>query len=111
MNKYYVILLFSVLIASISQIILKISANKHHESIIKEYLNIHVICGYGLLFISTILTILALKGLPYKSVPIIETIGYIYILILSKIFLKERITKKMLIGNVIIIVGIIVFNI
>lgn len=111
MNKYHVILLFSVLIASISQIILKKSANRHYESIIKEYLNVNVICGYGLLFLSTILTILALKGLPYKSVPVIETIGYIYILLLSRIFLKEKITKKMIIGNAIIIIGIVVFNI
>lgn len=111
MSKYYIILLCSVLIASISQIILKKSANKNYGSIIKEYLNIYVICGYGLLFASTILTIFALRGLPYKSVPIMETMGYIYILILSKLILKEKITKKMLAGNAIIIIGIIVFNI
>lgn len=110
MNKYRIILLFSVLISSISQIILKKSANKHYESIIKEYTNLYVLTGYGLLFLSTILTIFALKGLPYKSVPIIETIGYIYILLLSRVLLKEKITKKIIIGNVIIISGIIIFN-
>lgn len=110
MNKYIVVLLISVFIASISQIILKKSANKKYETIIKEYLNIQVICGYCLLFISTILTIISLKGLPYKTVPIIETVGYIYILILSRIFLKEKITRKMIIGNIIIISGIVIFN-
>lgn len=110
MNKYSIILLFSVLISSISQIILKKSANKNYESIIKEYMNLYVLTGYALLFLSTILTIFALKGLPYKSVPIIETIGYIYILLLSRLLLKEKITKKMIIGNVIIISGVIVFN-
>ncbi|MDY2729778.1 MAG: EamA family transporter [Clostridium sp.] len=111
MNKYVLILLGSVLIASISQIILKKSANKEHSSLIKEYLNIQVIVGYGLLFCSTIMTILALKGLPYKNVPIFETLGYVFILVLSNIFLKEKITKKKLVGNIIIILGIIIFNI
>lgn len=110
MSKYLVVLLISVLIASISQIILKKSADKKHKNIIREYFNFQVIIGYGLLFLSSILTIISLKGLPYKSVPIIETLGYMYILILSKIFLQEKLTKKKIYGNVIIIIGIIVFN-
>lgn len=110
MNKYIIILLFSVFIASISQIVLKKSANKKHQTLMKEYLNIQVIVGYGLLFISTILTIFALRGLPYKSVPIIEATGYVYILILSHLFLKEKITRRKVLGNIIIILGIIIFN-
>lgn len=99
----------SVLVASISQILLKISANKEHKNIIKEYLNPHVILGYILLFASTILTILALKGMELKNLPIIEASGYIYVLIFSALVLKEKITKKKIIGNIIIILGIIVF--
>ncbi|WP_238858727.1 EamA family transporter [Clostridium sp. YIM B02569] len=110
MNKFIFILLFSVLISSISQIVLKKSANKEYKNFIKEYLNIQVIIGYALLFISTILTILALRGLQYKIVPIIEGAGYIYILILSYLFLKEKITKRKIVGNIIIILGILVFN-
>lgn len=111
MNKYIIILLLSVFIASVSQIVLKKSADKKYDNIIKEYVNLYVIIGYGMLVVSTILTIFALKGLPYKSVPIIETTGYIYILLFSRIFLNEKITKKALLGNIVIILGIIIFNI
>ncbi|ACD22706.1 multidrug ABC transporter [Clostridium botulinum] len=110
MNKFIFILLISVLVASISQVVLKKSANKQHKNLIKEYLNVQVVIGYSLLFLSTILTIFALKGLPYKSVPIIETVGYAFVLIMGRLFLEEKITKKKIIGNIIIVIGIIVFN-
>ena len=109
--KYVLILIFSVFISSVSQIILKKSSGEEHKSLIREYLNFKVILGYGLLIISTILTVIALKGISYKSEPIIESIGYIFIMILRKIFLKEKITIRKIIGNALILIGILVFNI
>ena len=111
MNSYVFLLIASVLIASCSQIILKKSASKEYSSIIREYLNVRVIVGYGMMFISTILTIFAFKGLDYKNGPIIESLGYIFIMFLSRIFLKEKITKKKIIGNTLILLGILVFYI
>ena len=75
---YVILLIISVAVASVSQIFLKISASEQHESMIKEYLNIKVIVGYGMMVLSTILTVLAFKGLDYKNGPIIESIGYIF---------------------------------
>ena len=109
--KYVLILIFSVFISSVSQIILKKSSGEEHKSLIKEYLNVKVILGYGLLVLSTILTVIALKGISYKSEPIIESIGYVFIMILSRVFLKEKITVRKVIGNVLILIGILVFNI
>jgi small multidrug resistance pump len=109
MIKYYAFMLLSVVIAAFSQLLLKISANKKHESFIKEYINPFVIMGYGLLFCSTILTILAFKGIDYRNGPVIESLGYILVLILCKLFLKEKINAKSLLGNFVIILGIIVY--
>lgn len=61
--------------------------------------------------ISTILTIIAFKGLDYKNGPIIESLGYVFILFLGKWFLQEKITKKKIIGNGLILFGILVFYI
>jgi drug/metabolite transporter (DMT)-like permease len=96
-------------VASISQIILKKASMEEHGSFIKEYLNAKVIIGYGLMFVSTILTILAFKGLDYKNGPIIESAGYIMVMVLSQIFLSEKITKKKILGNAMILLGIFVF--
>ena len=106
MNKYIIFLLLSVIISSTSQILLKKSALK---SFIYEYLNPYVIVGYGMMIISTITTILAYRGIEYKNGPVIESLGYLLVMILSWIFFKERITKHKLLGNIIILVGIYVF--
>lgn len=110
-NSYVLILIGSVLVASISQIILKKASEKEYKSFIKEYLNVYVITGYGLMVVSTILTILAFKGLDYKNGPIIESVGYLFVMLLSRKFLGEKITKKKVIGNSLILLGIIVFYI
>ena len=111
MNKYVFLLILAVLVSSISQVILKKSSSKTYKSIIKEYLNVYVITGYGLMVLSTVLVVLGLKGVPYKNEPIIESLGYLFVMILSNRLLGEKITKKKVLGNVLILVGIAVYYI
>ncbi len=109
MSKYIILLVLAVLVSSVSQIILKKSASKTYNSIFREYFNLYVITGYGLMVVSTVLVILGLKGVPYKNEPIIESLGYIFVMILSNLILGERITKKKIIGNLLILSGIIIY--
>ena len=108
---YVIIFLTSVFVSSVSQIILKKSANKTYENRLQEYLNVPVILAYGLFFGSSLLTVLAYKGVPLSLGPILEASGYIWVSVLGAIFLKEHISKKKMLGMAIIILGIIVFNI
>lgn len=62
-----------------------------------------------MLLISMALTILAYRGIEYKNGPIIESFGYIFVLVLSYLFFRERITWRKVAGNALIFVGIIVF--
>ena len=110
-NKYFVLLLLAVIVAAFSQVLLKKSALKEHKNIIFEYLNIEVIVGYGMLVGSSILTIFAFKGLDYKNGPIIETLGYVFVMLLSYWFFQEKITKKKMIGNALILLGIFIYYI
>ena len=110
-SKYSLLLIASVFIASCSQILLKKSSEIKYDSFIKEYLNWRVIVGYGMMVLSTILTILAFKGLDYKNGPILEAVGYIFMMVLSRYFLKEKITKNKIVGNILILLGIVVFYI
>lgn len=108
-NIYILFLLASVIIASFSQVLLKKATRKKYTNVIKEYLNPYVIIGYIMMMGSTVLTVIAYKGVEYKNGPIIEALGYILIMFLSLIFFKERITKKKVLGNVLILIGIGVF--
>lgn len=104
------VLVLSVLAASVSQILLKISANKSYPSRIREYLNKYVIAGYALLFLSTILTMIALKRVPLSWSPVIESCSYIFVSILGYFILKERFSKRKVLGLCVIFAGIMIFS-
>ena len=104
------LLLLSVFISSVSQIILKKAADKTYESTLKEYMNPMVIGAYGLFFCSVILTMLALKHVPLSMSPILESTGYIFVSVIGYIFLKERFSRRKLMGFALILAGIVIFN-
>ena len=104
------LLLLSVFISPVSQIILKKAADKTYESTLKEYMNPMVIGAYGLFFCSVILTMLALKHVPLSMSPILESTGYIFVSVMGYIFLKERFSRRKLMGFALILAGIVIFN-
>lgn len=106
---HLLILILSVLIASFSQILLKKSAEKTYSSVIREYLNPYVIFGYGMMFVSMFLTIIAYSGMEFTNVQIVEATGYIMVLILSYFFFHEKITKQKVLGMIFIFAGIAVY--
>lgn len=110
-DKYLIFLLMSVVISSFAQVLLKKGALVKHDSVIREYLNVFVIGGYALMFIATAFTVIAYSGMEYKNAPIIESLGYVIIMILCRVFFGEPITKRKLIGNILVLVGIVVFYI
>lgn len=97
------------MIASFSQLLLKKGAQNHYANVIREYLNVWVITGYALMVVSTLLTILAYRGLDYKNGPIIESLGFAFVMILSRLFFGEKITGKKVLGNMLIFAGILIF--
>ena len=105
------IYIFGVLISSLSQILLKKSADVERESKLKEYLNFKTIFAYFMFFSATICTMLAYKYIPLSMGPILESMGYIFVAIFSYYLLKEKITKRKLLGLIIIIIGIVIFSI
>ena len=108
--KYIILFLSAVFISSVSQIMLKKSANKTYESKLKEYMNPWVIIAYGLFFGATLVTVIAYKYIPLSLGPILESAGYFFVTILGMVFLKEKVGKKKALGLLIILAGIIVFN-
>ncbi len=110
LEKYIVVWIISVLISSIAQVMLKVEANKKHDSRLKEYLNPMVIIAYGIFFLSTFLTMYALKYVPLTYSPIIEPLSYIFVPVIGVLVLKEKISKRRVLGITIMLVGIVVFS-
>lgn len=108
-NPYILILVLAVTVAAFSQILLKISAQRSYNTWWKEYINPYVIGGYGMLFGSMILDIVAFTKVDYKNGPVLETLGNILVPLLSFLILKEKMTKRKILGTIVIISGILVF--
>ena len=110
-NNYLLLAIFSVFIASVSQVFLKLGAEKKYMTKIREYLNPYVITGYGMLFLSMLLTIVAYRKLSYLSIPVVESLGYILVPFFSIIVFKEKIKGKRLLGISVILLGIFLYYI
>jgi len=110
MNDSFYIALFlvSVLVASFSQILLKKSASKNHAKVIDEYKNKTVISAYMLFVVSTLLTMFAYRVVNLSLGPILESIGFVYVAIMSRLILKEKITRKQVMAICLIMSGIII---
>ena len=110
LGKYIAVWMFSVIISSFSQVLLKIAANKQYENRIREYLNPIVITAYGIFFASTLLTMYALKYVPYSWSPIIESTSYIFIPVFGVLLLREKVSRRRLLGIGIMLIGILIFR-
>lgn len=113
MNKVLIfsgIYILGVIISALAQILLKKSADVKRESKIKEYLNFKTIFAYAIFFGATLCTVLAYKYIPLSMGPILGTTEYVFVAILSYYILKEKISKKKLIGLITIIAGVLIFS-
>jgi drug/metabolite transporter (DMT)-like permease len=96
--------------SAVSQILLKQSADKTYRHPILEYLNPRVILAYFFFFGVLLLNTYAYTKVDMKYGPVLDTFVYVFVLFLSYCILKEKISKGKLIGNFIIIAGIILYT-
>lgn len=109
MIKYYLIIIINAFFSALSQILLNKSADKIYRNKLFEYLNPYVITSYAILFFVLIVNIYCMRYVPLKNAHAVAASTYFFVLVLSRIMLKEKITTKKIIGNIIIVVGILVF--
>lgn len=102
--------LFGVFISSISQVMLKKSAMKKHDSVVGEYLNPAVIGAYALFFASTLLSVWAYKGIPLSMGAILDATGYLYVTLFGVLIFQEKITPRRAIALLLILAGIGIYS-
>ena len=95
---------------AVSQILLKQSSNIKYENKIREYLNFRVILSYGMFFLILLLNTWCYTKVEMRYGPVIDTAAYVFVLLLSRPILKEKITKGKILGNLIIITGILIYT-
>ncbi|MCI6377196.1 MAG: DMT family transporter [Clostridiales bacterium] len=107
MTSGVLIYLITPLLSAVSQLILKKAADQPKYTGVRTYLNAPVILAYALFFGCMLLNVVALRTLDLTVASVLEASGYIYVMALSFLVLKEKITPRRLIGNLVIILGIV----
>ena len=104
------LMLFGVLISSLSQVLLKKAADKQYSSRIREYLNLRVIIAYAVFFAATLCTVFAYRVIPLSMGPILESSSYLFVSVFGYLFFHEKLEKKQIMALLLIICGIVVFS-
>ena len=108
--KYYLLVIVSVMAAAGAQMLLKQGARKSCSSFLRQYLNLWVIGGYGVMAASLLLNIFCLShGVQVKEVGTVESLSYLFVPVLAWLFFKERITWRKAGAIVVIMAGVVVF--
>ena len=108
---HLLVLIVAIFVSSCSQILLKLAAKNTYNRKYGEYLNIYVIFAYSLFAITVLMGMYVLRHIPLVYVPIIETLGYIFVPMLSSALLKEKMNKQHILGMIIITLGIVIFSV
>lgn len=113
MEKYsWLIALLGVFISSCAQLLMKASAvKKKQSSILEKFLNIRIMTAYSMMMLSSLISVLCLRYLQLKYVPMIEAAGFLWVPLLSFLILREKPTRYNVIGGIIIVSGMILFTI
>jgi len=111
MNNWFMLLLFAgTFFSAFSQLLLKQSANQTYKQKIFEYLNWRVFLAYTIFVGVLVINTVAFTHVDMKYGSVIDTFSYVFVLLLSHFVLKEKFSKGKIIGNIIIIAGIIIYT-
>ncbi|KAF5083713.1 hypothetical protein DSECCO2_85140 [anaerobic digester metagenome] len=77
---------------------------------LEAYFNISTMTGYGILLVVTFISVIALIEVPLKMFYAIASLNFVVVALLSWGILKEEISKGMIFGIMLIITGVVVFN-
>ncbi len=115
--QYQILLFIGIIIGVFAQISLKHGMHKHGKvkltfktfikDVFKIYINIFVIIGMLSYFVSFLLWLIVLSKLDLSYAYPIVSINFALVALSSKIFFKERVSKKRWLSIFIIIIGVI----
>ena len=100
----------SAFITAASQILLKKSADRQYKHILFEYLNPYVIISYMCYVGVLALNVFIYTKIDYRFGVVINSLSMVLVMILAKVILKERLGRKRIAGNILIVIGIICFT-
>ena len=109
MSKYHLLFLFAVAVAGFGQVALKRAAMQQDQSLLRQYANGYVLLGYFLMLCSMGMASIAYRGMPLKAGPAIDSLGFIFVPLMGRVFFCEEITRTKGLGFLLIMIGVMIF--
>ncbi len=107
MLRYYLVIVLVVILSTAAQLLMKRSAAKPHRSLLFEYLNPVVLSGYALFLTGTIINLYVLRHVKLAvASALIESLSFILAIVTGRIFFKERLTRRKILGSAVILAGV-----
>lgn len=107
---WYLLVIIFVFFCSCSQILLKVSATQEHKDWISSIINWRVLLSYVVFLLSIPINICAMQhGLELKNIPILESFGYLFVPVLSRLLLKEKLSMRVIMSMILVFLGIMFF--
>lgn len=110
MNKYYLAAFMGVFLTAISQLLIKQGTRKAKKGALWLYLNAYMLTAYFILVLVTLLSLYAYREIPLKVGLMLAPLALILVVLLSSWLLGERLTRLQVLGAVVILLGMTVFN-
>lgn len=105
----YAAAILGAFITALSQILLKTQANTTgKKGFFSKFLNARVIISYGMLFLTLAINQVALRYVPLSVMPCITATSFVWVFILSSLILKEKISRRKVLGVAVIIAGVVI---
>jgi multidrug transporter EmrE-like cation transporter len=110
----YMLLFLAILLTGISQVLLKTGSSRNGEGRFRAfsmYLNAPTLTAYGLLLVTTVISVIVLREIPLKVFYAIASLNFLVVAGLSYWLLKERVDREMIFALALIVAGVLVFNV
>lgn len=112
MGNKWIFILFLIancFLSAFSQVLLKKAALKTESSLVRQYLNLYVMCGYAFFFVVLCVNVFLLKHLPLSVLnPVAEALPIALSFVVGWLFFGENLSKRKICGGVLIVAGIVV---
>ncbi|HRF48137.1 MAG TPA: EamA family transporter [Anaerolineales bacterium] len=99
-----------VFLSALSQVLLKVSADRNWPNRFRVYANKYVGGAYGLMLLSFALSSLALRDMRASLAPVIESASFIFVLVFGRVLFRDSVKVRQVLGVILIVLGMIVFG-
>lgn len=108
-DKYLLSLILAIVLTAVCQVMMKLGAQRAGKAW-RIYLNVYTLSAYATLVVVTLLSLYAYREIPLKVGAMLTPLNLILVGIFSSWLLRERLTRKQIIGAVVVLIGMAVFN-